>query len=45
MQIQAELGEGHDSIVNAKEAMLTEKHLAAVPRVRPAALLFLTCTC
>ena len=28
MQIQAELGEGHDSIVNAKEAILTEKHLA-----------------
>lgn len=30
MQIQAQLGEGHVSIVNAKEAILTEKHLALV---------------
>ena len=27
-QIQAQLGEGHVSIVDAKEAILTEKHLA-----------------
>lgn len=30
LQIQAELGAGHISIVNAKEAVLTEKHLALV---------------
>jgi hypothetical protein len=30
VQIQAQLGEGHISIVNAKEAVLTEKHLALV---------------
>ena len=30
MQLQAQLGEGHVSVVNAKEAILTEKHLALV---------------
>ncbi len=30
VQIQAQLGEGHASIVNAREAILTEKHLALV---------------
>ena len=29
-QIQAQLGEGHINIVKAKEALLTEKHLALV---------------
>lgn len=35
MQIQAQLGEGHISIVNAKEAILTEKHLALVMEYAP----------
>jgi len=30
IKIQAQLGEGHASIVNAREAVLTEKHLALV---------------
>jgi hypothetical protein len=30
LQIQADLGEGHINIVNAKEALLTEFHLALV---------------
>ncbi|KAK9808852.1 hypothetical protein WJX72_005109 [[Myrmecia] bisecta] len=30
IRIQAELGEGHVSIINAKEAILTESHLALV---------------
>ena len=35
LQIQAQLGEGHISIVNAKEAILTEKHLALVMEYAP----------
>jgi serine/threonine-protein kinase SRK2 len=30
LQIQADLGEGHVNIINAKEALLTEFHLALV---------------
>ena len=30
MQIQAELGEGHVNIIQAKEALLTDHHLALV---------------
>lgn len=29
-QIQANLGEGHVNVINAKEALLTESHLALV---------------
>jgi serine/threonine-protein kinase SRK2 len=30
LQIQADLGEGHVNVINAKEALLTERHLALV---------------
>ena len=30
MQIQADLGEGHINVINAFEALLTDKHLALV---------------